>query len=269
MFALLRRRARLMRQYMLGMKGLRSDDVLLASYPRSGSTWLRFILFHYIGLVEEGGWDADFHKLDDKMVALGRSDLRKPWPHDALPRFVKTHQPYRMLLFARVERAVCLVRDARDVMVSYHAFLSRRTEQPFTGTLDDFVRDPDYGIDRWCDHYLSWERASTRYIAYEDLRTAPESTVRLMLEWLDVPPRAEALTEAIRRASVHRIREAQEKSGFVGEERFAADFVFAREARVGGWRNQMEPSTAAFCQQRAHTYGIDIDQIGRSRVRIT
>lgn len=259
MLALIRRRARLMRQYMLGMKGLRSDDVLLASYPRSGSTWLRFILFHYIGLVEDGGWDADFHKLDDKMVALGRSDLRKPWPHDALPRFVKTHQPYRMLLFARVERALYLVRDPRDVMVSYFHYLRHRTEEPFKGTLSELVRDKSYGIDRWSDHVLSWQTEYDALLRYEALATDPVGAVAQALHSIHVTPDRARLAEAVERASANKVRRAQSERGISGERRFGPKFVFARSGEVGQWRGSMEEADARYIEERMRDNGLSID----------
>ena len=86
-------------------RGFREGDVFLASYPRSGSTWLRFILYELLS-----GQPATFESVNRYM--------RGPGTHNqglaALPnqgRFLSSHEPYR----AEYRRAAYLVRDVRDV----------------------------------------------------------------------------------------------------------------------------------------------------------
>ena len=67
-----------------GVLALRNDDVILAAFPRSGSTWTRHVLCNLISLTELGGADVE-PMLDRTMPALGseRPAPAMAAPHDA------------------------------------------------------------------------------------------------------------------------------------------------------------------------------------------
>ena len=97
-------------------RGLRSSDVFLGSYPRSGSTWLRFNLFEILT-----GRPADFASVNGGMRGPGTHY----WGLPLLPgagRFLSTHEPYR----ADYRKAVYLVRDIRDVVSSEFLYEKER-----------------------------------------------------------------------------------------------------------------------------------------------
>src|SRR2546426_957477 len=92
-------------------RGLDSADVFLASYPRSGQHWTRFQLFEIMNHA-----CADFESVDHVIPRIGA--------HGAAPailpsrgRLVQTHQPWRK----EYQRAIYLVRDVRDVVLSVYA----------------------------------------------------------------------------------------------------------------------------------------------------
>src|ERR1700737_891797 len=88
--------------------GLRPQDAFLAAYPRSGSTWLRFILFEILT-----GEDAGFRNIETCIPEIGTNRGVSP----ILPgggRLIKTHEKYRK----DYTKAVLLVRDPRDVLLS-------------------------------------------------------------------------------------------------------------------------------------------------------
>src|SRR5436190_16347079 len=106
--------------YGLGLLALRRDDVLLASFLRSGNTWARLFLCNLISLREWDGRPVTYGLLEATMPRLGHDNLFRPWPHPTMPRVVKTHRPYSRL-FGRTQ-AIGIVRDPRDVMVSSYHF---------------------------------------------------------------------------------------------------------------------------------------------------
>ena len=92
-------------------RGLNPSDVFIASYPRAGSTWLRFMLFEILT-----GQSADFESVD-KTIAGVRNHANAPVLLGENGRFLQTHEPYRY----EYNKAIYLVRDVRDVVI-----LSRR-----------------------------------------------------------------------------------------------------------------------------------------------
>jgi hypothetical protein len=158
---------------------LREPDVLLASYPRSGSTWLRFVLYEILS-----GESSSFDRVNGALRGL--TDCR----HGArlLPnqgRFIGTHEPY----YAAYQRAVYLVRDVRDVALSEFAF--EKNLGIARPTFDLYLDEMLFGRKRhgsWQHHVESWldsplaARGDLLFLQYEKLR---QDSVNAFLEVLD------------------------------------------------------------------------------------
>lgn len=171
--------------------GLSRADAVVASYPKSGSTWLRFLLAHALT-----GEESDFDRVRTTIPPVGRH-RRAPALLAGDGRVTRTHEPFdgpgspgtRPLL-------IHLVRDGRAVALSYLAH-QRRYDQ-FDGGADDFVDAflagtvDNYGP--WHEHVLAAEgrlqRAGGRVlrVRYEDLRAAPEAELARVLAFLGFSP---------------------------------------------------------------------------------
>src|SRR5215472_10450025 len=81
-------------------RGLDARDVFFASYPRSGSTWLRFLLFETLS-----GQSSAFGKVNDCIPDVG-DHLKAPRLLPGGGRLIKTHEPYRN----SYEKALYIVR---------------------------------------------------------------------------------------------------------------------------------------------------------------
>jgi aryl sulfotransferase len=105
----------------------REDDIVIATYPKAGTTWMQQIVAQ---LLFDG----------DPAIVVGRLS---PWVEMRLPpkaeklamleaqthrRFVKTHLPLDALVFSPQARYVYVARDGRDVAWSYHHHLHNTTQ---------------------------------------------------------------------------------------------------------------------------------------------
>lgn len=227
-------------RYGRGVIGLRADDVLLASFPRSGSTWLRFFLAHFVSLRELDGSAIGFERLNAMLPELGASDLLAPWPYTSIPRVVKTHLPYSMLLGAP-RRRVLVVRDPRDAMVSYYLYEQGKTRPRYSGDFAGFLRCP-LGLEAWFRHQRSWSPRATLELRYEELRAAEIDELRRLLDLLGVAAPTDLVEEAVRRSKLKRVRELEQRSGTGHEGRFREGFRFAGQGEAGGWRDWFAPA---------------------------
>ena len=95
----------------------RSDDIIIASYAKSGSTWLQQIIAQ---LLFNGKENLEVAEMSPWM------DLRVPPKDIKLPlveaqshrRFVKTHLPTDALVFSDKAKYIYIGRDGRDIVWS-------------------------------------------------------------------------------------------------------------------------------------------------------
>lgn len=229
--------------YGQGIAGLRKTDVILSSFPRSGSTWVRFFLCNLISLTEWGGIQVDFRIMNETMVALGRNNLVMPWQISCMPRIVKTHQPYKRVLGDIL--AIGIVRDPRDVMVSYYHFEKFRKGN-FKGVFSEFIRTKKYGIDNWFNHYRSWINRWDLVVRYEDLRTDSFSEFSRILKLIDSKFPQGIIHEAINRSGVNEVRKL-EVSGDLSSTVEEARFV--RSGKSNQWRNYFNSDDEQYFEQ--------------------
>jgi estrone sulfotransferase len=251
-------------RYIAGTTALRADDVWLPSFPKSGSTWVRFLLCNIISLTELEGRPVDFHLLDSIMPALGYSDLSKPWPYTCIPRFIKTHKPYRAFLFARPKRTIYVIRDPRDAMVSYYHFQQAHKIRPFTRSISDFIRHIDYGLEAYIRHYLVWKPHITHIVQYESLKQDTKSELQKILQIVEAQVVDELTTIAVERSSFSRIRAAQERTGLSGRKRFQAQFRFARKGQIGQWADYFSKADMVYYKDLCDQYQFDYCSLGYS-----
>lgn len=220
--------AHLALHYARGLAHLRAEDVVLASFPRSGSTYLRRILAECLepSARAELAEPMTFAQVDARMPEWGTPHLR-PARAGAPPRFVKTHRPYTPLL--RRQRAVLLVRDPLDALASYHHLWSARKEaEPMERSA--FLRDSRLGLPRWIRHTRSWQPRAALVLRYAALRAEPEETARAVLRIAGLRVDDERIRRAVALSSAEQVRRVQEASGLEG---FREDFVFAADRRAG------------------------------------
>lgn len=243
--------------YLIGVIGIRSEDIIITSFPKSGNTWVRFFLCNIISLREWGGETVTFPKLDATMPELGVSNLLMSWPHDTIPRVVKTHKP-RWPIF-RGNRVILLVRDPRDVMVSYYHFETGKRNGQFSGSFSEFIRHPKFGVEAWCRHYASWRTQATVVLTYAELKKDDVETFDRMLETIGVSLSRTLIRQAAERSRFEKIQEVEEKEGVrENSDHFEEGEQFTRKGETGQWDEYFNTTDLYYTRSLIEEYEIDI-----------
>jgi len=217
------------------------DDTFLVSYPKSGNTWVRFLLANLLHPNETVGF-ANINRLLPAPGVLSKRFLRS-LPR---PRILKSHETFDV----RFRKVIYLVRDPRDVAVSeYHFDLKKRYIEPDV-TLEQFVKrfiageTSSYGS--WWEHAASW--IATRQgnpnfllVRYEDLLSDSVGETAKIAEFLGIQADRERLQAAVERSSADRMRklEKQEADQWTGTKNTRQEIPFVRAAKSGGWKETL------------------------------
>lgn len=229
-------------------RGLCQNDVFIASYPRSGSTWLRFLLYETLT-----GDSSGFNDVNRVLADMGRQSAA-PGLLPGSGRLLKTHEVYR----PQYTKAIYLVRDARDVAISEYAYETSLGR--FSGDFDAFVaafsrgRVNPYGA--WYDHVDSWlasplaSNGNLLLIRFEEMRRDAEVTLSRTVKFLGVEVEPEVIRKAIANNNVQRMQAKEDRApqvehGSNGRERFI------RSGSVGDWRKKLTERQARLIEDHA------------------
>lgn len=207
------------------------DDLFVVEFPKSGVTWLTFLLANVNAQLADDRRAVTFFNLND-FVPDVQSVSHVGAPRAVLPgyRFFKSHAPY----MSEYRKVFYLVRDPRHVMVSYWTFLTSLGW--FNGTLENLVADGTHGIRAWVEHVTGWldgihPSASFALIRYEDLLANPHGELQRLYRLLGMPVTDELIARAIQRSSIERMRELEAEAA--ASHPALKNFEFVRRSAPG------------------------------------
>jgi hypothetical protein len=194
--------------------------VWIVSYPKSGNTWVRFLICNLVFGVQESA--AALNTLAPDIHELG--GLTGP---PATPVFFKTHFPFSASLpcASHTAGAVYVVRDPADVMLSNFHYSQRRdgsadTEEARRAYIDAYLAargDPrwrDLGMGTWDEHVRSWLQTPHPFpvlaLRYEDLLADCGLMARRLCAFLGLTRAPEEIERAVKGASFQRMKEIEE-----------------------------------------------------------
>lgn len=253
--------------------------VWLASYQKSGNTWMRVLLGNYLssgdrrlninelnqfttGDVRRDFFDAasggqfSGTTVEDSIVLrpkvqrlIARS---KPGHH-----FVKTHSQVAEihgtpLISPEVTAAaICIIRNPFDVVPSFARHTGRTIDEMIDAMVDPHAvfrsADGIYEyVGRWDEHVESWLGAPGLpkiALRYEDMLDDTGRELRKVLEFLRIPIQDGKLKRAVRNSTFSELRRQERQQGF--EERPAVMESFFHSGKSGGWRDVLSAEQVA------------------------
>lgn len=240
-------------QHNIGM--LDGNDVIAASYLGSGSSLLGGLLIE-LGINYIEGYQERIDGRSDN-TTVANEYWREHWPQldtkytsakvdSRAIRVVKAHYYPESFANSAVSKAVLLMRDGRDAVISYYNW--RRGFSDETGTLHDFLeRDGYYGKKPFADWafyhkcWVEWGQSNQLHIIrYEDLKFAPVPTIQRLLAFLGQARSVADIVAAVDKSRFQTIR--KQEDDIVGNKTDARIF---RKGLVGEWRSTLDARALA------------------------
>jgi len=249
----------------------------LASYPKSGNTWLRALLTNYRRESDEpasineleGGWTASLRETFDECAGIESADLTRnqiehyrPWVYERLAAdsvdglFLKIHDAYTYNADARpifsnqaTAGAIYLIRNPLDVAVSY----AHHRDEPVDKTIRAMSRNDAMvaGSDKpggqlpqqllsWSGHVCSWvdePGLNVHVVRYEDMARQPVEAFTGIVRFARLIVDPGRVEKAIEFSRFERLQLQEAVHGFTEKQPTAVSFF--RQGRVGAWRERL------------------------------
>ncbi|MDO0978133.1 sulfotransferase domain-containing protein [Mycolicibacterium frederiksbergense] len=261
-----------------GDAAYRWTNKIVCSYPKSGRTWVRFLLSNYIQLSLGNNIPVNFQTVystvpNRETPAHGRGiSNSQNIPYDL--RIAMDHQSFELNEFAG-QKIVLLVRDPRDILVSHWHHAMNHYSNNRHVSMSSFIRDENTGIHSLLRYMKSWRVAihsnEVLPITYEKLHRDTCASLSTMLSHFEIADHEVNRRTAISQSTFEKMQRSERRSGIRG---IAYDYhnVNARRVRagiVGGYRVAMDPSMQAYVQSailehQEHLPKIFVDLISRS-----
>jgi len=265
--------------------------VWLASYPKSGNTWVRcFLDAYFLGEVDINeiicslsddnslrhqigdGSDVrdlpvDLQQLTRPMAMLRLVRMYNENKIDGVPLFVKTHSANMLtngieLLPQMLTKAVIhIIRDPRDVAISFakHMGVDIDTAIEYMGDkyrvlkTDEGLKVIDF-LSSWRMHSLSYydsDHHNVRTFVYEDMLKNPVDNFCEILRHSGVDPDRERVRKSLEMVKIEKLRAQEEKNGFYESSPRAKNQFFGK----GGsrWKEKLTPLQAKRIEKMTQT----------------
>ena len=253
---------------------MKKSIVWLASYPKSGNTWVRAFLANYLANAKEPVGINDIHKfaLGDsiaehyKRVAGGALDVTNTEltvrlrprvlggivANKADVNLVKTHNingeafGIPLIPVELTRSAIYIIRNPLDMVGSYARHFGLTVEEaaerichPHNGTAGYEKNVPTF-MGSWSDHVKSWTKRAAfpvTVLRYEDLLAQPDEEFPKLLRHFGMEVDPERMARAIRHSSFDELKKQESEQGFIEKSEYS-DTFFA-QGGSGHWKDDL------------------------------
>jgi Sulfotransferase domain len=203
----------------------------IVSYPKCGRTWLRVLLTQYLASMTQENLNftediCDLSKTSNQVPYLGIThDFSSITNHKERIRYTARDLPQDKSIY-KGKKIILLVRDLRDVLVSYYFDCTERNKV-FSGTISDFIRNEYFGVEKAVNFLNIWyrNRQSPRdflLLRYENLLSNTQSEFIRTIDFLDFPIQHDSVQRAVDLSCFDNMARMEESGQLSQSKRFAS-----------------------------------------------
>ncbi|XP_028736611.1 bile salt sulfotransferase-like isoform X2 [Peromyscus leucopus] len=228
-------------------------DVLLVTFPKSGTTWMQQVL----SLIFCGGHLWPIHHLPNwaRMPWIEQTSFSSLLPklNSSWPRLLTSHLHAKALAPALMKskaKVVYMARNPKDALVSFYHFHRIAGFLPNPSSFEDFVDEFLEGtgfFGSWFDHVKGWlglqKDLNLLFVTYEELHQEPRRTIQKLSEFLGHPLGPEEEDVVLEHCSFS----FMSQSNMVNYSLLSKEIIdqsqgkFLRKGVVGDWREHFTP----------------------------
>jgi len=241
-------------------KNIETKKILLLGYPKSGNTWLGYLLSFLLNAeyLEPYRLMTGLTHSKSRDVLRSTSGLLEDRPRTIYDAVIKSHHlppaaEERKRFFQLTDKIILIVRDPRDVAVSKYHYDKMFKERTRTGICTTMHISFFRTMRNWTRHNTIWLDENPFVVRYEDLKQNGHATLMALLCYLDVEIDGSLIDAALARFSLANLKGPSE-SDF--------SFRFFRKGIVGDHANHFgridHLICGMTCRQLARRLGYDL-----------
>ncbi len=222
----------------------RDSDIYIATYLKSGTTWMQVILYNMLHEV-----DMNFNHIYDVSPWVKNEALRLRTPKRInelpSPRILKTHDRYDFFDKSVKGKYICVLRDGKDVAASlfYHNRNYRDPDLTFTKNFDKNFVDDSFKMN-WFSHVRDWiinkENLDVHYVTYHEMKSDFEGTLKNIAQFLGIELTDERIQQIKENTSFENMKKHEDKFGAIPSKQSRLVFdQFIRKGESGEGKEQM------------------------------
>ena len=229
--------------------------ILLFGYPKSGNTWIRFLMFNYRNLLmnsneqETVSYDR-LNALQNNIMDRGTTFL----PENGFPFIYRTHKIYKKS-YNLFDKRIFIHRNPLDTLISSYYFYKDR-KVPFlddSQNIREKLHDIDfyvlYKINSWINFYNTSIKHADFVINYTEMKQDTETVFSKLLKFLDWDFDEELVKKAIDISSFKKIKKmGAKKSQMYGNGPKDGSFngEFTRSGEESQFYHELQEETIDF-----------------------
>lgn len=250
----------------------------IASYPKSGNTWVRAFIHNYIENIDVSLDINTIHRQSvdevkayryqafipdnktttelnlEEICAIRPMVQAQMAAESPATLFVKTHnfqgeyKGYPLHNWQVSSGAIYIVRNPLDVAVSLKHYFDYSYDEAIAFMAEDMAGTPNEPenvpqvISSWSRHVASWTQGGRNMLVlkYEDMLANPQRCFRKIETLLGFKKDIKRLQKAIRYSSFSQLRKQEQAKGFVEKHENAGQFF--RQGKQNQWREELSES---------------------------
>ena len=227
------------------------DGILISGYIKSGNTWLRFLLFNYLHMLQFSRKETlTYDQLNSIQNGILETtptfDLKTSLP---MPLVLRTHSHYKHS-YGRFSEVLYMHRHPLDTLVSSYYFnvqrdkprLGQEFQHRILDKIDNYVL---YHLPFWIFHLKSYRDSDKALmVSYESMKEKPLFELQRVISHCGIFFNPETAEKAIAASSFSNIkkmgRETKQSEG-MGKKGFKGEFT--RKGKIGGFKDELKPET--------------------------
>nr|QNH68006.1 sulfotransferase-like protein 3 [Brachionus rotundiformis] len=224
---------------------LRPNDTFVVGYPKSGTTWVEEIVW----LLQN---NLDFEKslkinhfervyFIDMGLSKGKMEQLNEMTSN---RVFKSHLPIKYLpdSVEKLAKLVYVVRNPKDMLVSYFHFAQALVFANFSGSFELFVShffNNKLWYGSWWEQVKEYKKLpNIHFVQYEELLERPVETIKSLASYLDKNYSVSDIEKLISFTSIDKMKNYScfnFDGVFKTEENNSSKFNFFRKGQIGNW----------------------------------